>query len=215
MTKRRGFTLRPRREDIPDLDLAIADDHPINEQLYQLSALSKRQIFQGGLDAPAKGCEPLCRRHHIHLLLRLRLQLTQLLRQACLGLGHLLAFALEFVTANDLGQVDFQQPRLLPLEVRDGCVQRPSARLERLRQPFAQLRPLQFVRDQRGFGQDQTQVLPDQFVQCRCGGIACGTTFPFRGPCRIAPALAGIVGIAGQAASHAGELAAPTTDQPP
>ena len=44
---------------------------------------------------PAKRLDPLGQAGPIDLLLRLRIELAQLLSQAMLGLGHLLSFAFE------------------------------------------------------------------------------------------------------------------------
>ena len=117
MTKRSGLACWTRRQHVADLDLLITQDHSINEQLYQLSALGKRQPLQAWLDAPAKALKPLRCCHHIHLLLRLRLQLAHLLPQSTPSLLHLLTFPFKFLPANNLRQIDFQQPRLLPVEL--------------------------------------------------------------------------------------------------
>jgi hypothetical protein len=77
---------------------------------------------------------------------------------------HLLSFALEFVRTNDLGQVGIQQARLLAFEVGERILEGFAARLERLRQPLAHLRSLQFVGDQAWFGQDLAEILPDQVI---------------------------------------------------
>jgi hypothetical protein len=133
MTKRSGFACWPCRQHVADLDLPITHDHSIDEQLYQLSALGKRQVLQTWLDASAKALEPLRCCHHIHLLLRLRLQVAQLLPQSTLCLLHLLTFPFKFLPANNLRQVDFQQPRLLPVELSERFVHRPPPCLECLR----------------------------------------------------------------------------------
>src|SRR5262249_8610060 len=93
MTKRHSFSLRASGNDVADFHLAVADDDPVNEQGDQLSALGKRQLLQGRADAVAKGLDALGQDGYIHLLLRLELELAQLLGQSVLGLHHLLVFA--------------------------------------------------------------------------------------------------------------------------
>jgi hypothetical protein len=57
------------------------------------------------VNAPAKRLDPLGQAGHIYLLLRLCIELAQLLSQAMLSLGHLLSFALELFLSDHLGQV--------------------------------------------------------------------------------------------------------------
>ena len=79
MTKWGGFSLGARGDHIANLHLVMGDDDVIDEQLYQLSALGKRELVQGGLQPPAKGLQALGQGGGIHLLLRLSLELAQLL----------------------------------------------------------------------------------------------------------------------------------------
>jgi hypothetical protein len=48
---------------------------------------------------------------------------------------HLLSCALELVTPDDLGQIDFQQPGLLPFELSEGITQGLPPGLQGLGQP--------------------------------------------------------------------------------
>src|SRR6266571_8547166 len=215
MTKRNGFPLRAGGHDVADFHLAVADDDPINEQGDQLSALGKRQMVERRADAVAKGLDALGQGGHIYLLLRLEIELAQLLSQAVLSLRHLLAFAGEFVPTDDGGQVDLQQARLLPFQLRQGLAQRLAPSVEGVRQPFPSLGPCQFMGNQSGLGQDPAEILPHERVQGagRCvarraavvGGRAQG----------IAAPPTGIVGIAvGEGAAHTGQLTLAATDQP-
>lgn len=54
MTKADVFTARAGGNDVANLDLAIGDNHPINQQLHQLPLLGKRGVFQPSLDTLAK-----------------------------------------------------------------------------------------------------------------------------------------------------------------
>ena len=64
---------------IADFHLRIIDDDPINEQFDQLSALGKGQVVQSRLDTLAKDLDSLGQHHHMHVLLRLGIELPQLL----------------------------------------------------------------------------------------------------------------------------------------
>src|SRR4029450_10783873 len=59
MTKGGGFSLGARGDHIANLHLVMGDDDVIDEQLYQLSALGKRELVQGGLQPPAKALKAL------------------------------------------------------------------------------------------------------------------------------------------------------------
>src|SRR4029450_10783874 len=66
---------------------------------------ANRGRAQGGFRPPAKGLQALGQGGGIHLLLRLSLELAQLLGQAMLRVRHLLSFALELVTPHELRQI--------------------------------------------------------------------------------------------------------------
>jgi hypothetical protein len=106
------------------------------------------------------------------MLLGLSIELPQLLRSALLGLGHLLASALELFTLHHLCQGEIEQSSLLAFKLREDVAQRLAARLQGLGQPFAHLCPLQFMGDQVGLTQDPAEVRPNEFVQGVSWGIA-------------------------------------------
>lgn len=133
LTKGGLFPFGVRRNDVANLHLAVGDDDSINEQFYQLPPLVKGEVGQGRFNPLAKSFDPPGESSHIDLLLDLHLQLAQLLRQAPLCLVEFAPFALEFVTPDNPSQVDVEQPGLLPLELRDGVLERSAPRLEHLR----------------------------------------------------------------------------------
>jgi hypothetical protein len=61
------------------------------------------------------------------MLLGLGIKLSQLLSQALLGLRHLLSLTLELVTLDHLGQVEIEQPSLLPFELSQDLTKRRRA----------------------------------------------------------------------------------------
>ncbi len=142
--------------DVSDFHLSVVDDDPIDEQFDQLSALGKGELLQGRLYALAEGFDAGGQGFHFDLLLGLHLQLTQLLGQALLGLRQFLSFALELVSCDDLGQVDFEQPSLLALQLSESISYRATPGLQRLRQPLARLRSLQLMGNEGWLGQDAT-----------------------------------------------------------
>jgi hypothetical protein len=214
MTKRDGFPLGACGDDVPNLHLVVGDDDAIDQQFHQLSALGKRELVQGRLHLPAKRVESLGQGSDIHLLLRLRLQLAQLLRQALLGLGHLLSFAFELVAPDDLGQIDLQQAGLLPFELCEGFTEGLPPGLERLGQPFATVGPREFMGKERWLSQDSTEILPDQLIQDPGRGKARRAAFALRRPQRIGPTAAEIVVVPrGKGTSHTRQLTLATADQ--
>jgi hypothetical protein len=108
IAKRRLLALGASRDDIANLHLAVVDDNAIDEQFYQLPLLVKRELFQRWLDTLTKRFNALRQSGDVELLLDLNFQLAQLLGQAVLGLGQLVPFALELITANDLGEIYFE-----------------------------------------------------------------------------------------------------------
>ena len=214
MTKRGGFPLGARGNDVPNLHLVVGDDDAIDQQFHQLSALGTRELVQGRLHLPAKRFESLGQSREIHLWLRLSLQLAQLLRQALLGLGHLLSCAFELVAPDDLGQIDLQQAGLLPFELREGVTEGLPPGLERLGQPFATVGPREFMGHERWLSQDSTEILPDQLVQGPGRGKARRAAFALRRPQRIGPTAAEIVVVPrGKGTSHTRQLTLATADQ--
>jgi hypothetical protein len=216
MTKRDDLSRGARGDHVPNLHWAVGDDDAIDQQLHQSSALGKRELVQGRLHLPAKRFESLGHGGDVHLLLRLRFQLAQLLRQALLGLGHFLSFALELIAPNDLGQIDLQQADLLPFELREGLTEGLPPGLQGLGQPFAAVGTGEFMGDERWLGQDPAEILPDQPVQGPGRGKARRATVTPSRPQRIGSATTDIVGITRwDGTPHARQLTLATTNQAP
>jgi hypothetical protein len=55
MTKGALLSFRTGWYDVPNLDCVIVNDHAIDEELDQLSALGKGKVIQGRLKALAEG----------------------------------------------------------------------------------------------------------------------------------------------------------------
>jgi len=115
MTKGRLFAGWCGWDHIADFNFGIVNDNPINQQLYQLSALGERELSQRGLQAPTKVFDTGGELGGVQLLLGLHLQLPQLLSQAALRLGYLLPLTLKLVPTDHLGQIDLEQAILLAL----------------------------------------------------------------------------------------------------
>jgi hypothetical protein len=79
MTKGGGCAFGTCGHHIADFHLRIVDDDTINEQFHQLSALGKRQLVKRGLETLAKPLNSLGQRRYIHVLVRLGIELPQLL----------------------------------------------------------------------------------------------------------------------------------------
>src|SRR5690606_14246037 len=106
MTKREFLPLGTGGNHVPDLHLAVVEDDAVNQQFYQLSALSKVQLLEGRTDTLAKGLHAPGELRDIELLLSLRLQLALLLPEPVLRLIQLRSFPFEFLPRDDLRQKD-------------------------------------------------------------------------------------------------------------
>ena len=129
MTKWGGFAFGPRGDHRADFHLCIVDDDTINEQCHQLSALGKRQLVKRWLETLAKPLDSLGQHRDIHVLVRLGIELPQLLRSTMVGLGHLLSSALKLLTLDHLCQVYIEQPRLLAFALGQDIAQRLTSRV--------------------------------------------------------------------------------------
>jgi hypothetical protein len=201
--------------DVSNLDCAVVNDHAIDDELDQLSALGKGQVVQGWLKALAEsrdaGSEPC----DFDLLLGLCFKLAKLVSQARLCLYQLLALALKFLPLDDLSQVDLEQACLLALHLSQSRPESASSILHRLGQPGTALTALHLLRDQGGLRQEATQILPDEIIQGLGGRIACGTAFPLGRTQGIGVTAAHIVAVPGRERPGAtGEPALGTTDEP-
>src|SRR5882672_7307997 len=116
MTKWGGFACGACRHHRADFHLGIVDEDSINEPCHQLSALGKGQVVQSRLETLAKDLDSLGQRDPIHVLVRLGIELPQLLCETMLGLGHLLSSTLAFLALEDLSQVEIKEPSLLTFE---------------------------------------------------------------------------------------------------
>jgi hypothetical protein len=95
----------------------------------------------------------------------LDLNLPKLLAHTLLCLGQGVPFALEFLAADDFGQIDIEQAGVLPLDLCERLAQGMLACLERLRKPLAALGTLEFVDDEGRVGKHLTEILPDQRIE--------------------------------------------------
>jgi hypothetical protein len=213
MTKWGGFSLGACGDHIANLHLVMGDDDVIDEPLYQWSALGTRELVHGGVQPPAKGLQALGQGGGIHLWLRLRLELAQLLGQALLGVHHLLSCALELVTPNDLRQIDFEPPGLLPFELGEGLPEGLPPGLQGLGQPFASMRSRECMHNEGWLAQDPAQILPDPRVQGSGRGKPRRAALSPGRPQRLGPTAAARVVIAGgQGAPRTGQLTRAATD---
>ena len=87
MTKRDCFPLGPRGHHVANLHLTIIDNHSINEQFHQLATRREGQVVERRFQGGAEGFDAMRQGQHIYLLLRLDLDLPELLAQILLGLG--------------------------------------------------------------------------------------------------------------------------------
>jgi hypothetical protein len=185
MTKRDCFPLRPRGHHVANLHLTIIDNHSINEQFHQLVTLREGQLVERRLQAGAEGFDAVRQGQPIYLLLRLDLDLPELLAHTLLGLSEFVPFPLEFLAADDFGQIDIEQASVLPLDLCERLAQGALAGLERWREPLAALGALEFVDDECRVGEHLTEILPDQRIERLGPDIPGNTALSQGGPQRV------------------------------
>ena len=180
------------------------------------SALGKGQVVQSRLETLAKDLDSLGQRDPMHVLVRLGIELPQLLCETMLGLGPLLSSTRAFLALEDLSQVEIKEPSLLTFELREEVTQGLSTCLECLGQPGPHLGAFQCMGNQRRLGQDTAAVLPDQLVQGTRRGITSRAAFALGQPQRISTTPAAVIMVAGaQRATTAGAPARTTADESP
>jgi hypothetical protein len=102
-------------QHVADLDLAVGDDHAVDEQLGQLPPLGEGGGGQPGPDGVAEALDSVSDGLQFQPLPGGGFQLPLLGEQRGMPAVQFLALALEFIEPDDLGQVGVQQP--LPLAV--------------------------------------------------------------------------------------------------
>jgi len=185
------------REPVADLDVAVGDDHAVDEQLGQLPSLVEGGGGEAGADGLAECLDPVSDGSEFQPLPGGGVQLPLLGCQGGMPAVQVLALALEFGQPDDLGQVSVQQPLLLALELPHGLADGRLPGLEFLGQPGAALCPGQRKGDLGGVGQQTAQVGPDQLIQLAGGGVAGGAAPPLRRAQRVGAPAAQAVAVAG------------------
>ncbi|HLL17812.1 MAG TPA: IS701 family transposase [Rubrivivax sp.] len=116
MTKAHFLAAGAERDDVADLDLTVADQHPIDQQLHQLPPLREIGIGQAGSNPPAEVGSRGGPAGELGLPVHFCLQLAGLRAQGLQALLQHLPPALVFRQRDDGEQVRFGQPLQLPLE---------------------------------------------------------------------------------------------------
>jgi hypothetical protein len=130
------------REHVADLDLAVGDDHPVDEQLGQQPALVEGGCGQPGADGLAECLDAVGDGLQFQPLSGSGVQLALLGRQGGAAAVQLVPLALEFGQSDDLGQVGVEQPLLLAVQLAQGLADGRLPGVEFLGQPGAALRPV-------------------------------------------------------------------------
>ena len=117
MTKADPLALGAQRDDVADLDLAIGDEHPIDQQLHQLALLGEVGAGQTGPNSLAEVRGRGRPAGELDPPIRLRFQLGGLHHQCLQPLLQRLPPALVFRQRDDGEQVGLGQAFQLPLEV--------------------------------------------------------------------------------------------------
>ena len=124
-------------ERVADLDLAVGDDHPVDEQFGQQPALLEGGGGQPGADGLAVCLDTGGDGLQFQPLSGGGVQLALLGRQGGAAAVQLVPLALEFGQGDDLGQVGVQQPLLLAVQLAQGPADGRLPGVEFLGQPGA------------------------------------------------------------------------------
>ena len=184
------------REHVADLDLAVGDDHPVDEQFSQQPALLEGGGGQPGPDGLAECLDPVGDGAEFQLLPGRGVQLALLGEQGGVAAVQVLALAVQLGQGDHLGEVGVQQALLLALKLAQGLADGGLPGLEFLGQPGAALCPGQCAGYLGGVGQQRAQVGPDQLVELPRGDVAGGAALPLGHPQRVGAAAAQVVAVA-------------------
>src|SRR4051812_32277544 len=165
MTKRHPLAGRAERDGVADLDLAVGDQHAVDQQLHELPLAREVGAGQarpnppaevGGRGRPAGELGP-----PVHL----RLQLIGLPAQRLEPLLQRLSAALVLGQRDGGEQVRLGQAFQLPLEGEPAPARLLAPGLQLLRQPAAAVRARQRLGDRPRLGEQLAQVPPDEIVE--------------------------------------------------
>jgi hypothetical protein len=192
--------VRPGRgggQHVADLDLAVGDDHPVDEQLGQPPALLEGGGGQPGPDGPAECLDAGGDGAEFQPLPGGGVQLPLLGEQGGMPAVQVLALAVEFGQPGDLGEVGVQQPLLLAVELAQGLADGRLPGLEFRGQPGAAPGPGQRAGDLGGIAHQGAQVGPDPLVQLAGGDVAGGAAPSLRRAQRVGAPAAQVIAVAG------------------
>ena len=131
-----------RGEDVADLDFAVGDDHPVDEQFSQQPALLEGGGGQPRADGLAECLDTVGDGLQFQPLSGGGVQLPLPGRQGGAAAVQLVPLALEFGQGDDLGQVGVEQPLLLAVQLAQGLADGRLPGVEFLGQPGAAARPV-------------------------------------------------------------------------
>jgi hypothetical protein len=130
------------REHVADLDLAVGDDHAVDEQFSQQPALGEGGGGQPGADGLAECIDAVGDGLEFQPLSGGGVQLALLGGQGGAAAVQLVPLALELGQGDDLGQVGVEQPLLLAVQLAQGLADGGLPGVEFLGEPGAALRPV-------------------------------------------------------------------------
>jgi len=129
-------------QHVADLDVAVGDDHPVDEQFSQQPALLEGGGGQSGADGLAECLDTVGDGLQFQPLSGGGVQLALPGRQGGAAAVQLVPLALEFGQGDDLGQVGVEQPLLLAVQLAQGLADGRLPGVEFLGQPGAAARPV-------------------------------------------------------------------------
>jgi hypothetical protein len=154
-----------RRHHVANLDLAIGDDHSVDQELDQGPPLLEGGLVQALPHPPAELPDGVGQPRELLLPVRLRFELPRLLLELPLASFEVTPAPAVFVERHHAGEVGVRQTLELLPQTGPPAAQPLLPRLQLLRQPVSAMRSRQRSGDLLGMGQQLAEIGPHQLVQ--------------------------------------------------
>jgi hypothetical protein len=177
MTKTGVFTFGTGGDHISDLNIALRDNNPVDQEFHQLPLLFKAGIRQSAPHTLTELFHRCNQGRSLIVTVHLCDQLRFLVSKGLYFLLHFTPTTLVFRQRNHLSQIRFGQSVKLLLQLSTATSQIVPPRLQLLRQPRPAMGTLERVSNAFRMLQHVTKVLPYQLVKLLGGRKTRGTLF--------------------------------------
>jgi hypothetical protein len=162
MTKTDLLTGPVRWHHVADLQLAVGDDHSVDQKLHQGPLLFECRLGQALPHPLAEVLNGAGKPGELLLAVRLGVKLPRLFLELALALLEVTPAPAVFVQQDDPAEIGLGQPLELLREARLSPSQPLLACLQFLRQPLSAMRPCQGLRGLLWMAQQVAEIGPDQ-----------------------------------------------------